>query len=538
VTVTGLAGALLLAACGTTATAAPPAAGPSDSASPSALLPAPKAPIGPLLDEEDVARAVDQLDGFVGTAMERTGVPGIAVAVVYKDKVIFRKGYGVRKVGAPEKIDPGTVFQVASVSKPVASTIVAGVVSEGKASWSDPVRTWNPKFTFSDPYVSEHATLGDLLSHRSGLPGVAGDELEDLGWSRDHIQNVLRYQPLAPFRDTYDYSNFGFTAGGIAAADAKGQSWEDLADSMLFRPLGMQESSYSHAAYEGRDNKALIHVPVGPAADKKWTAKWVRNADAEAPAGGLSTSVDDLAKWLRLQLGNGTFEGQQLVDSADLQVTHLPHADSRPATVPGERTQFYGLGWNVTDDDNGRVQLSHSGAFFLGAATSVQMLQTEQLGIITLTNGRPTGAAEAINNQFFDAAQHGTPTVDWLEFFGDVFEQIFAANDAQGAKWATPPADAKPPQANSVYEGTYHNSYYGPLQVAERNGSLVMTMGPPAEPVTFALAPFDGDTFTFQTIGETAAGRSGAAFTVGSDGKASVNLAFYDTTGLGTFERT
>lgn len=539
---TGLAGALLLAGCGTVALpTGPPAASPSasgNSSAPATLLPAPKSPIGPLLDERDVRRAVDQIDGFAAAAMERTGVPGVAIGVVYKDQLIFSKGYGVRKVGSPETIDPATVFQVASVSKPVSSTIVAGVVTDRKATWTDPVRTWNPEFRLKDPYVTANANLKDLLSHRSGLPGGAGDLLEDLGWGRDHILSKLKYEPLAPFRDQYDYSNFGITEAGVAAADAMGTSWEDLADTTLLQPLGMTDSSYSHAAYEGRANKALIHVPVGSAADKQWEAIHVRNADAEAPAGGLSTSVNDLAQWVRLQLGNGTFEGKQLVSSADLQQTHLPHANAIPATQPGVRTQFYGLGWNVANDDYGRVTLNHSGAFALGAATNVFLMQTEQLGIITLTNGRPTGIAEAINNQFFDAAQHGTPTVDWLTYYIGAWQQVYEALDSVGAPWAEPPPGAKPPKAGSAYTGDYQNAYYGPLKVEERNGSLVMSMGPPNKPVTFPLTPFDGDTFTFQTIGENATGNSGAVFRIGRNGRAtSVNLVAYDTTGLGTFTR-
>lgn len=131
-----------------------------------------------------------------------------------------------------------------------------------------------------------------------------------------------------------------------------------------------------------------------------WRAKYVRNADAEAPAGGASSSVKDLSQFLRLQLGRGKLGGTRIIDAGTLQTTHTPHQDlpAPPDNSPYARTQFYGLGWNVTYDDQGRVKLDHSGAFALGAATNVAMLPVEQLGIVTLTNGEPRGIPEAINN--------------------------------------------------------------------------------------------------------------------------------------------
>src|SRR4051812_28337037 len=130
-----------------------------DGGSKGRLLDAPVAPVPPLLDASMVGDAVGQLGGIVSDAMERTGVPGGAVAVVYHDEVLFAEGFGVRRVGGSERVDADTVFQVASVSKPVTSAIVAGVVGKDKATWTDPVITWEPGFALRDPYVTANATL-------------------------------------------------------------------------------------------------------------------------------------------------------------------------------------------------------------------------------------------------------------------------------------------------------------------------------------------------------------------------------------------
>jgi hypothetical protein len=335
----------------------------------------------------------------------------------------------------------------------------------------------------------------------------------------------------------YEYSNFGITEGGVAAAKAAGLSWEELADRTLFERIGMTSSSYRHADFEARTNKALISVPVGPAADKKWEAKNVRQADAEAPAGGLSSSVNDMAKFMRLHLGNGTFEGQEIIDPAALQVTRVPHMDLNQPKNPASRTNFYGLGWNVSSDDQGRVRMNHSGAFESGASTNVALIPGEQLGIVTLTNGQPQGVPETVNNAFFDAAQNGRPTIAWLPFWRSVFANVAEQDAEPSLPWRKRPAGATPPKDLSTYAGTYDNSYYGPLVVRAAGGRLSMSMGPKAAPTTFALTAFDGDKFTFETIGENANGPAGATFSVRGNRATAVNLSFYDTRGLGTFRR-
>ena len=156
--------------------------------------------------------AVSKIDGIVESAMSATGVPGVAVAVVSHDQVVFAKGYGVRTVGQPAKVDTDTVFQLGSMSKPISSTAVAALVGKGVITWSDPVHPHAPNLVFSDPWVTDHVTFADLFSHRTGLPGAVGDSLESVGYTRDQILQRLRYVPLNPFRATYAYTNFGTTA--------------------------------------------------------------------------------------------------------------------------------------------------------------------------------------------------------------------------------------------------------------------------------------------------------------------------------------
>jgi CubicO group peptidase (beta-lactamase class C family) len=514
-------------ACGLSV--APAAA--EDAAKP--LLKAPVVPVPPLFTQTAIDQATAALDGIVENAMKRTGMPGVAVGVVYKDKVIYAKGFGVREVGKPGAIDPVSVFLLASVSKPIASTIVAKLVGDGVVKWSDPAKLHNPAFALSDPYVTEHAMLADLLSHRSGLRTGSGDLLEDLGFDRDYILSHLDQQPLDPFRATYHYSNFGYTAGGIAAAVAAGKSWEDLADDALFKPASMTTASYRHADYLTNNDRAHIHTRLR---DGSWAALYDRDPDAEAPAGGASASLNDMLRFLRLQLGNGTLDGKEIVKADALAPSHVPQVIPGPPISPAARAGFYAFGWNVSYDDEGRARIGHSGAFDLGASTFISFMPGEDLGIVVLTNGRPIGVPEAIGATFLDVAQNGQQTVDWVDFMGAAFARMDAA-DAPEVDYSKMPSSPQPARDLAAYAGSYGNSYYGPLTVSAEGGKLSMRMGPQAAPTTFALAHFDGDTLSFETIGENANGLAGAIFTVGDDGKASKVVLDYDRTGLGTFVR-
>ncbi|MGW2042693.1 serine hydrolase [Streptomyces virginiae] len=486
--------------------------------------PSPPPPPRPQLTDAAVDKAVARLDGTVADMMRRTGVPGVAVAVVHDDEVVHLKGFGVRRTGESAAVDPDTVFQIASLSKPVSSTVVAGTLTD-PAQWDR--RTSLPGFSLKDPWVTGHVTTADLFSHRSGLPDHAGDLLEDLGYDQSYILDHLRLTPLTPFRASYAYTNFGLTAAAEAVARAKGTSWQKLADDTLFKPAGMTRTSTEFSAFADSPDHAATHVK-NP--DGTWSPRFVRDPDAQAPAGGVSSTARDMSRWLRLQLAGGTLDGKRIVPADTLARTHVPEIVSQPPATPTARTGFYGLGWNVSYDDAGRLRLSHSGAFELGANTNVTMLPLEKLGIVVLTNGAPVGLADAVALDFFDVAEHGRATTDWLALAGALYAQMDAAGRSP-TDYAHPPAGAKPARDSAAYTGTYDNPYYGKATVtADDDGALTLALGP--KPLRFPLTHYDGDTFSFETTGENAVGRTGVTFADGT-----LRVEYLDADHLGTFTR-
>ena len=486
----------------------------------------------PQIDRAAVDAATDQIDGFVGDMMSRTGAPGIAVAVVYKNEVVYAKGFGVRKVGEPEPVDTSTMFQLASVSKPLASSVIATLVGDGKISWDEPVKMYEPGFVVADPYVTENATFTDLLSHRSGLPDHGGDLLEDLGYGYEEIVSRLDQLPLDRFRDNYAYSNYGFTVAGVAAAKSENTTWAELSEQTIYEPLGMSNTTSSTDEWRNAPNHAYNHVLTDPTTNT-WEAKYVSNPEAQSPAGGASSSVDDMAAWIRMELADGMFDGRQIVDPEALQYTHQAHSFSRPATEPGARESFYGTGFSINTDDRGRVQVAHAGAFALGASTDVELLPSEDLGIVVLANTAPIGVSETISAQFMDYAKNGELTVDWVPYVSGQFKQLVEHGRSE-TDYTSPPAGAMPPQDASVYVGKFVSPFYGAAEVVNEGGDLVLRLGRDQQ-LSYPLIHYDGDTYWFQTSGENAVGPTSIQFAAADGTAASFTVEYLDAQGLGTF---
>ncbi len=476
------------------------------------------------IDRARVEMATAKLLERVAPVLDRSGVPGMAVGVVFDDEVVAAQGFGVRLLGRHEPVDADTVFQIASLSKSLGGSVMAALVDRGVIGWDEPVRADMPEFALADPWVSDHVTYADLFSHRSGLPDHAGDLLEDLGYDRSTVLDRLRRYPLAPFRASYFYTNFGLTAAAVAAAAKAGRPWEDLCRQLLYDPLGMAGTSSTYAEFMRRSNRAGGHVRVSG----NWSVtSQPRQPDAQSPAGGVSTSISDLMCWLRAQLSGGT---------AGRARTWLPHALSSPPHSPTDRAGFYGLGLNVSYDGAGRLRLGHSGAFALGAGTALTYFPAERIGVAVLSNGRPTGMAEALIECFVDDLFPGRTQMDWFTLIGDYFERLM--NPEPKEDFDHPPAGAAPPGAEAGYVGRYENDLYGGLEVGPApDGGLQIVLSPAGQ--TYPLHPYDGDRMWWQFAGENSGPPAAATFAGGPTGQAtSLTLDQFDAEGLGTFVRT
>jgi hypothetical protein len=230
----------------------------------------------------------------------------------------------------------------------------------------DPVKQYNPDLTFSDPWVTDHVTFADLYSHRSGLPGGFGNGAGDDGL---HATRSLP-PPVEPVPGVVLLQQLRHDGGRGCGCQGRRKSFEDMVHEQLFGPAGMTETSPSYDDFLARDNRATIHAKI----QGEWMLGPPRMPDAQAPAGGVTTSVKDLATWTRLVLAGGTLDGTSIIDEAARGETHVPHIVRSPLGSYDAESQFYGLGWNVEDDHLGFLRWVHSGAFTNGTGTTAVLL--------------------------------------------------------------------------------------------------------------------------------------------------------------------
>ena len=483
--------------------------------------------------------AIAQVYALASGLMASKGIPGMAVAIVHNGKVVFAKGYGVRSVDKGVPVDADTVFQIASMSKSIGATVVAHQVGEGVVGWDTRVQKLMPAFKLADGYVTKSVTIGDLYAHRSGLPEHVADLFEDLGFDRAQMIEKLRYAPLKPFRISYAYTNYGLTAAAEAVAAASHTDWATLSQQVVYTPLGMASTSSRYADFLARPNRAVGHVLDG----KKFVVTpSQRNPDAQSPAGGVSSSVNDIARWMNMVLAQGCANGAQLIKGDALLPAISPQIVSGAPSNPRSRAGFYGYGFNVANSGAGRVVLSHSGAFVLGAGTAFTLIPSAHVGIVTLTNALPVGVPETLNADFVDLVQFGRITQPWGDLYAGVFKQLIAPGgelacrqNADSGEFVCdpPPANAAPAQPLTHYAGKYASNYYGSAEIRAADKTLKLRIGP--QGAVFELTHWDGDVFLMLPPGESANPGSRSMVTFAGN---AMTIEYLNAEGLGVFRST
>jgi CubicO group peptidase (beta-lactamase class C family) len=442
--------------------------------------------------------APPDLDQWVARAMRTFEVPGLAVAVVKDDVVVVAKGYGVRRLGEPAPVDARTLFGIASNTKVFTATALGLLVEAKKIEWDAPVIRYLPAFAMWDPFVTRELTVRDLLVHRSGLGLGAGDLLwwPASTYDRKEIARRLRFIPPATsFRSAYAYDNVLYLVAGEVIEAASGQSWENFVSSRILAKVGMSGSNVRHSAAAAGGNVATPHAPI----DGKVRPISPFDSDNTNPAGGINSSAEDMAKWLRVLLSGGKLaDGTRLFSAETARqltslVTPIPSGDP-PPEMPALATNFtgYGLGLGIRDYRGHKV-LTHTGGL-PGYVSRVVMIPDAGIGVAVLTNQESGGAFDSIA---FHIVDHylGAPAFDWIDGFAKVRARTEAA-EAEEERRATASRDAsaKPSLPLAKYAGTYRDGWYGDVTIAEQSGRLTIAFSH-TPLLSGTLEPFQHDTF-------------------------------------------
>lgn len=416
-------------------------------------------------------------DEYVANAMKEWEVPGLAIAIVKDDRIVFAKGYGVRELGGTAAVDDHTLFAIGSSSKAFTAAALAMLVDEGKIKWDDPVTKYLPGFQLFDPYSTRELTVRDLVTHRSGL------ERGDLLWyaspyDRAEVLRRVRFlKPSWSLRSRYGYQNIMFLAAGQIQPSVLGKEWDDVVRERIFVPLGMNKSNTSIRKFAGIDNVASPHSKLD---DKLQKVAW-RNIDNIGPAGSINSNVTDMAQWLRMHLGGGMYEKKKVLSAASVKEMQTPQTIIR---IEGQNERLYpeahflnyGLGWFLSDF-RGRKLVEHGGAID-GMRSAVGMLPEEKLGVVILTNRGGSVLPHVLMYRVFDAYLNVAKR-DWS---AEILKKIKVLEDqAKAAEKKVEDERVKgtsPSLALEKYAGTYQNEMYGETKFVLKDGKLTSEFGP------------------------------------------------------------
>ena len=423
----------------------------------------------------------DGLDAYVAAAKDRWGVPGLAVAVVKDGEVVLARGYGLCELGTNRNVSPDTAFDIASCAKSFTAAGLALLIDDGKLQWDDPVVKHLPEFQLGDAYLTNHITVRDLLSHRTGLP--RGDELFNSPPNltpQEILRRINHLTPQAELRTKYIYSNAMYFVADQVLERASGQSWDQFFRQRIFKPLGMDATTFS-----------VNDVPLDRLAVRHWRSDEGIVPRPAAASFGIQTTVLDMAKFLQMQLAVGEYDGQRIISPArvrDMQALQfsIPILARPKNNIYASHFFGSGLGWAVLDYRGHKI-LRHGGAW--GAA--VALLPDKNLGVVVLSNIDLEILADMLTYDLLDAYLAGPQVAwdqakwesTWLKYEGP--GKAYRPRDEAKARLAESRIpNTSPTRPLSEYAAPYHSDLYGDIVITHRSGQLVLEFAGFTTPLT------------------------------------------------------
>lgn len=390
---------------------------------------------------------------LVRRLMTRDQIPGVAVGVVERGRIVFARGFGYRDLDTHLPVTPDTLFPLGSCSKAFTATAIALLADEGRIALDAPVRTYLPDFSLRDPVASATLTTRDLLTHRSGLPR------HDLFWyqapfSRDELYGRLRFlEPSGPPHKQWRYNSVMFVVAGRIVEKVSGESWESFVQARILFPLGMRRTLLSAEAMEADANHASPYALREGSIQK---IPMLKRLSAIAPAGAVQTSVRDLARWLSF---HGT-RSPGLLGEGLWRELHRPQAAMPAPDQPEVQHPHYGLGW-IHESYRGHPLVLHNGSID-GFTVHLGFLPETGQGLVLLMNR--DGATAALMTLAYSAYDRflGLEPLDWE---GRLKEEPTPSQDVRGVALDFPIEQVV---------GRYEHAAYGALTVRAKGDKLAM----------------------------------------------------------------
>jgi CubicO group peptidase (beta-lactamase class C family) len=438
----------------------------------------------------------DHLSAATERGMELWHVPGMSVAVVTQDQVLFRKGFGLTGLEDGQPVDEHTLFAIASTTKAMLVTGLLILVDEEKLSLDDPIIKHIPELHFSDPMLTQQLTVRDLLAHRTGLPSTDfWSFFQDMPLD-EQLKRMRTVPTAAPVRTRLIYQNTMFEIAGLLLKRLSGQRWHDFLTEKLWHPIGMHET-YGERGQIGADQS---HVrPHLYLQDQLKVAKWDFRADYANAAGSVWSSIHDMSLWAQFLLRDGVTEtGERLVSEQSIGQMFEPHQLSRASdfyptaelTKPNWRS--YGLAW-FQQDFQGRKIDFHTGSLS-GLIAIIGLDRAGDRAVVVLGN---RDHAEMRHALLWDVMDNSTASEkpDWNQQVFDLYESKKKENKE---KWKETENKrlkrTKPSLPFTSYAGIYRSEIMGDVSLEQAGEKMTLK----TTQIDFEMSHWHLDTFLIE----------------------------------------
>lgn len=414
-----------------------------------------------------------ELEAYIESALATHDVPGAAIAIVQDGEVVYRQGFGVRALGDEEPVTPETLMMIGSTTKPMTTTMMATLVDDGLIDWDTPVVEILPSFAVADPELTAAITIRDLVCACTGVPRRDLELVFNAAAlsAADVIGSLAAFEFFTPIGEAFQYSNQMVAAGGYIATLAAGGTLGNLFDDYValmrervFDPVGMPDTTFSIETAASSPNHAVPHARGLDGSLQPEAPELEAVLDPVAPAGTAWSNVDDMARFVIMQLNEGvSADGERVVSAESLAETWIPR-------VPVSAGTSYGLGWFV-DSYKGQPVIHHGGNT-LGFTSDLAFLPEAELGIVTLTNAQGANLfTGAVRTRFLELVFAQAPEGDAMVAFAlEQQEEVLA--DLAEAIGPVPDLIAVAP-----YVGEYANDALGEVELEIVDGRLIFDAG-------------------------------------------------------------
>ncbi|MCL2502159.1 MAG: beta-lactamase family protein [Bacteroidales bacterium] len=460
-------------------------------------------------------RIPEGFEAFVARVAVEWKLPGMVVTVVKDGETVFLKGYGktsLDETGVP--VDEHTQFVIASTSKAITAALLATVIDDGHVRWNDTVANHLPDFKLYDPWVTQNFLVRDIMVHKTGFNAYAADNLPSFGYDRDELIKLYRHiRPSHSFRTTYAYNNSLYTVSAQLVEKYTGKSWDDALIERLFTPLEMKNSTTGNKAFFSSPTLARGYrlfkeadtINVAPRTDFQGAFTWL---SAIAPAGFVISTGADMANWLKMLLGKGSYNGVQIISERNFRYLITPQTITGSDSVT---LNNYAQGWTIEQGPKGRL-IRHTGLAY-GYTALVGFVPEQNMGFAVLTtNGTTNSPHYAIGRQLIDMYL-GINDRDWQKHYLDEYMKPAAPRAPEPARDSLPPLDDK-----GSYVGIFDGGAFGEARVYIQNDTLRFAL----KKVDSPLRHRNGNTFTFNL---STGGRSDLTFFTDESQKRVVSLS-------------